>query len=286
MRTRLRWRWWLTALVSIAAGLVSGPAGAQRFIPDDLLALPALISVSGTALGSGFFIGSAKATYLITARHVVYDAGGALLPSVRVTAFAVESNDPTKFVIDVNLAALFRDDRLARDTARDVVVVQVGLVFDHPTDKSLQRIEWQPGVNSVSMPARGYLSAPMEKLRPFEEVLVSNQIVLFGYPATVGLPQIGKQFDYDRPLLRAGIVAGKYKAQRTIILDASVHGGNSGGPVLQVEQDGRGRHFSIIGVVTQWIPAVLQGTNTVAHSGYSVAASVDPIKTLIVELEK
>lgn len=275
-------------LVSIAGiGMIFTPAAAQRFIPDDLLALPALISVSGNALGSGFFLGSSKATYLVTARHVVYGASGALLSSVRATAFAVESKDPTKLVVDLDLAALSKDGRLATDSARDVVVVQLGLISEHPTDKNLQLVEWRRGVSLISMPTRGYLSAPIDKLKPFDEVLVSNQIVLFGYPATIGLPQqIGRQFDYDRPLLRTGIVAGKYEAQKTIIIDSPVHGGNSGGPVLQVEQDGSGRHFSIIGVVTQWIPAVLKGTNTVAHSGYSVVAAVDPIKTLVAELEK
>ena len=109
--------------------------------------------------------------------------------------------------------------------------------------------------------------------------------MLFGYPSSVGLPQI-RQIDYDRPLLRMGIVAGKNEAEQTIIIDSPIHAGNSGGPVLQVEQDATGRHFSVIGVVTQWIPAVLKGTNTVTHSGYSVVASIDPIVRLVSDLDK
>jgi hypothetical protein len=42
----------------------------------------------------------------------------------------------------------------------------------------------------------------------------------------------------------------------------------------------------VIGVVTQWIPAVLKGTNTVTHSGYSVVASIDPIVRLVSDLDK
>jgi hypothetical protein len=45
---------------------------AQRAIPDDNLAYPILITLGDNSSGSGFFLSSAGAVYLVTAKHVLF----------------------------------------------------------------------------------------------------------------------------------------------------------------------------------------------------------------------
>jgi hypothetical protein len=70
-------------------------------------------------------------------------------------------------------------------------------------------------------------------MRKFADVLISNDVYIFGYPSSVGH---SGQLDHTRPLLRKGIVAGKNEAKNTIILDCPVHQGNSGGLALQIDR--------------------------------------------------
>src|ERR1035438_5994369 len=44
----------------------------SRSIPDDNLAIPVLITIGNTT-GSGFFVNTPAATYLVTAKHVLFD---------------------------------------------------------------------------------------------------------------------------------------------------------------------------------------------------------------------
>jgi len=91
--------------------------------------------------------------------------------------------------------------------------------------------------------------APFESLTRYADVDVSSQIFMFGYPS-VGLAGYA-QIDSGRPLVRGGIVAGLNPTLKTIIIDAPVNHGNSGGPVVQLSRTNRLR---IIGIATQYIP--------------------------------
>ena len=72
---------------------------------------------------------------------------------------------------------------------------------------------------------------------------------MFGYPS-VGVAGFS-QIDTSRPLVRGGIVAGLNASLKTIIIDAPVNHGNSGGPVVQLSRTNRLR---IIGIATQIVP--------------------------------
>jgi S1-C subfamily serine protease len=86
--------------------------------------------------------------------------------------------------------------------------------------------------------------------------------------------------------VRGGIVAGLNPALKTIIIDAPVNHGNSGGPVVQLSTTNKLR---IIGIATQYVPVpedVLPLTPkgsvlTLGNSGYGVVASADSIIDLI-----
>jgi hypothetical protein len=120
-----------------------------------------------------------------------------------------------------------------------------------------------------------------------------------GMNTTPGVVVTGRSkggIDRTRPLVRSGIVAGVNAALKTIIIDAPVNHGNSGGPVVQLSRTNRLR---IIGIATQFVPVpedVLPvspanapgspGSSSrtllaLGNSGYGVVASADAIIDLI-----
>jgi hypothetical protein len=151
-----------------------------------------------------------------------------------------------------------------------------------------------PGVVFVEKSKGAMVVAPFEYLSRYEGVNISSQIFMFGYPS-IGLSD-APQIDRSRPLVRGGIVAGVNAALKTIIIDAPVNHGNSGGPVVQLSPTNKLR---IIGIATQFVPVpedVLPLTPrgspdsalppfptavALGNSGYGVVASADSIIDLI-----
>ena len=159
-----------------------------------------------------------------------------------------------------------------------------------PFQSRAAELEPVSGVSILSESTGTMVAARLRTLARFSDVRISNTVVVFGYPLTIGLPAT-PQIDFSRPLLRSGIVAGTNTLRKTIILDVPVNPGNSGGPVLQLPPDASpGGPLRIIGVVTQFIPflqdTVPPGPQKIAtNSGYAVAASMDPVLDLIASFE-
>ena len=134
------------------------------------------------------------------------------------------------------------------------------------------------------------LGANPDMIKKFPDVLIGNEIILFGFPTSLGI-QDYPQIDYRRPLLRKGIVAGKNEENKTLILDCATHFGNSGGPVIEVEHNSvTETRFSIIGMVVEYIPVQASDTygakkkvriSRTENSGYSVVLPMDVILEMI-----
>ena len=108
-----------------------------------------------------------------------------------------------------------------------------------------------------------------------DQVILGRDAFIFGYPKTIGI-QKNPQFDYNKPLLRKGIISGIYKDKRTIILDCASYGGNSGGPVYSFDSKGK---IKLVGLVSQYIPHISEyGVN---NSSYSVASSAEIINEIL-----
>ena len=146
-----------------------------------------------------------------------------------------------------------------------------------------------PGITVVEMSPSGILGVGIANVKRFGDVLTSNPIYVFGYPTSIGMKEI-PQIDPFRPLLRFGIIAGTNPARKTIILDCPSYPGNSGGPILEVEEvKPFSRHFQVIGVISQFVPFAETWENkthryqniTISNSGYAVAVSMDSVLELI-----
>lgn len=79
-------------------------------------------------------------------------------------------------------------------------------------------------------------------------------------------------------------MAGVNLALHSIILDCPVYPGNSGGPVIEIDQAGAlSRRYMIIGIVDQYVPYADGGrTFTImANSGYSIIIPMDFVLELV-----
>jgi S1-C subfamily serine protease len=281
---------------------VDANAAPTRRIPENNLAYPALITTSSGSTGSGFYLATNSAIYLVTAAHVVFaneldpkirpgsDEFNALIaPAADLVSYGIDPKDTSANKFHVDLPALQKAGLILRHEQSDVAVARI-FALEPPYMKAAD-----PAVQVQSRAKSGIAVAPrVGSVVTYDDVMVSNEVIVFGYPTSIGLAQM-PQFDYARPLLRSGIVAGKYDAQRTIILDCPVYPGNSGGPVIGISSEGLGtNNFLVIGVVTQFVPLVqelvLQPMSRSKHvnlgnSGYSIAAPMDPVFELLDRME-
>lgn len=253
----------------------------MRAIPDDNLSYPVLITLTNGGTGSGFFLNTSDATYLVTAKHVFIDQISNNLIADEATLLSLP-RDPTEDgqnIFRLRLVALQTSGDLRLHPSRDILVVRIGIVTKEGTETITNFLS---GVTTLKNSKSGILGAAPESFKKFSEVLVANEVFLFGYPTSLGLKEL-PQINFDQPLLRRGIVAGLNKTLHSIILDCPVYPGNSGGPVVQAESNGLNTEFKIIGVVSQFVPFVETWVNTVhqysntniANSGYSVVTPIE-----------
>ena len=257
---------------------------AQAYLPEDNLAYPVQVLISGGG-GTGFFVRRDRELFLVTARHVMVDPLSGQLRSRELTlrALSKDIKETAVTVMHINAAQLQETRQIRIDEPRDVAVIHLaGLNGDG--------LNTTPGVVITERSKAGIIVAPFDYLTRYTDVDISSQIFMLGYPS-IGVAG-ASQIDHTRPLVRRGIVAGFNTALKTIIIDAPVNHGNSGGPVVQLSRTNRLR---IIGIATQFVPVpedvlplnsaeaadAARAMLALGNSGYGVVASADAIIELI-----
>lgn len=273
---------------SVMMVLQAKNALSEQALHEINLSLPVLIDVLQNSSGSGVFVRGDKGMFVITAGHVLYgkdDKNNDYLRgrTILLTAHTT-SNEITK--IELDIPELAKGDNFKYDSANDVAVIRLL----RPDIKNGDDVK---GVKILALPQDksqigniplDYKDGfPTSGIRYFKDVKVSNYVYVFGYPTS--LTARTKSFERDRPLVRKGIVAGKYPGKKRIIIDSPAYQGNSGGPVLMVD----GNKILPIGIVTELIPLVEEWKNSIygisnlsiSNSGYSVVIPMDFIVDLI-----
>ncbi|MBU1557947.1 trypsin-like peptidase domain-containing protein [Patescibacteria group bacterium] len=260
-----------------------------RYIPDDNLSYPVLVKVGDGSSGSGFYFNDLNNNqYLITAMHVLYNYDKQKeecepeLKNNKMSLVSYDQNLVNPQVVDVDISLL----NPKYDKKNDVVVLKIANLESN--SDSGYSISYLDGVSSNG--GAKTVMVRKDNLKKYEDTLISNEVFILGYPKSL---QDTNQIDESRPLLRKGIVAGKNKERKTIIIDCPVYFGNSGGLVLEVDEGpGFSRTFSVIGVVVEYIPFVerlksIKRNEIVSvryeNSGYSVVVSTDIILELLEE---
>jgi hypothetical protein len=263
-------------------------------LPNNNLGYPVKIII-GLSSGSGFIINHENQIYLITAKHVIFQQDTVtknFLPfskEMKVICHTVLDDKIQSTCLNLNVdfeKLLSEGDVQYKDTA-DVVTIKLG-TFDN---KSALINLHNEAVIITGDKNGSLVFFPMERSRKFEDVEITNRVFVLGYPISISSQQMD-QIDYDAPLVRSGIVAGKNYKNKTIILDCPVYGGNSGGMALEV--DDKNRNY-LIGIVVQFVPFLDQWENKrfpglynthYQNSGYSIVLPIDYIYDLIRKIEE
>ncbi|TAK58600.1 serine protease [Patescibacteria group bacterium] len=265
-------------------------------LPTDNLSYPVKLLVGGSS-GSGFIIRHGNQLYLVTAKHVLYQqdqvtkAFNLLDKKMKMIAYPVVSGKvstkPQMF--ELNIEALSDSNDLKAHASGDIVVIKLAEVRSEDGN-----IDFLETIQIIQKSEGMIVHYDMTGSRRFDDVVITNDIFILGYPVSLSTPEMN-QIDYDSPLVRKGIIAGKNNINKSLILDCPVYGGNSGGLVLEMNATGLGNgDIHLIGVVVQFVPFVDQWRNVrfpelyntnLQNSGYSVALPVDYIYDLIGEIQ-
>jgi hypothetical protein len=257
----------------------AGHAQSSRALPDDNLAYPVLITLKSGGTGSGFYLNTPAAIYLVTAKHVLFDPTTQKLRDTQfeVLSYSGDLSDPKPNLISVDLAVLGKEN-IKLHLSQDVIVVKMFA-------DSANRANWGevlPGITVKQNAAKGIIGVGLDTIKTFDQVLIGNEVVVLGYPTSLGL-QAMPQIDSHRPLLRKGLVAGQNYQKRSIVLDCPSYPGNSGGPVIEIDPEGFKKHFMVIGVLGEYVPYADGGKTffVMTNSGYSIATPMDFVLELI-----
>jgi hypothetical protein len=228
----------------------------------------------------------------VTASHVLFNekSGDLKADIAKLLLYSKEQKENERNILELDLNKLNNMKKIHKHLSEDVAVIQIGV--DNKVEGSDEKqLQLAPGVVIIEKSPSGVLGVSVDNIKLFKDVLTANTIYVFGYPTSIGIKEI-PQIDPLRPLLRSGIVAGTNPKKYTIILDCPSYPGNSGGPVLEVENVGIAeKRFKVIGILSQYIPFVETLVNTTHHykninisnSGYTVAVSMDSVLDLVLD---
>lgn len=267
-------------------------------IPEDNLYYSVLLSFDrGKSFGSGFRIKYSDANYLVTAKHVLFDDGGKLRHSELLVTCQNRMDSSKPLILEINL----EDAKIFKDESNDVAIIRIGtnkklyegemsLKGDPNIPKRPSQLIFESYVTPVEIIQGRLVSLEKEATRGIEEIKIANSVFLMGYPTSLGL-QKNDYFDYSKPLLRKGIIAGINNSKNTFIIDCPSYYGNSGGPVVEYGEDG---YYRVIGIVSKYIPFVTKWmsnrehvVNTeISNSGYTVCVPIAAAFNIIDKFDK
>jgi hypothetical protein len=267
------------ALVDVLTAFADPP------LPEPYTVYAISISV-GPSQGSGFILQASNSVYLVTARHVLFNANQSPTnwPMWGTVATCTgHLPDSSSTVMTLDLATLTQSGDVRYSPNHDVALVRFEQC--NPTNSGL--VSLLSGV-SFQTKQTTFMQTPSSLCDRFDDTVVGTDILIFGFPSSIGIAQM-PQIDFDLPLLRKGIVAGKNLNRRVYVLDCPSYQGNSGGPVIGKEINGNITRFPVLGVVTEMVPYSESWQNSrlgyvnqnISNSGYSIAEPMDTVLEMV-----
>lgn len=274
------------ALLALFLSLSCCLSTSQRALPETIDSSAVHLSVihtnGATMSGSGFYLGDSNYVYLVTARHVLLNPTlKTNLATVVIASSYNKYDDTNKIVRSLFLPTLFTNQNIRLGTNHDVAVIRIARFNESRTE-----YRFLDGVQHVANGEAWIL--PMDIALRYKDVLLGNEAFILGYPLAIGRHEL----DPDRPLLRKGSISGKNPKQGTLILDAAVFKGNSGGPAFQYNHEFAKRSVKLIGLVSRFVRIVDEKRSSlyndvtevdITNSGYSVIEPIDHVLELLWE---
>jgi len=273
--------------------LSTGVGLAQPVLPQDLRAMPVLIQVplpgqsSSSFVGTGIYLMESNKTFLVTAKHVIFDITSTSSPlplkntNATFTAWTTNANEGHKHILAVDLRLLNDSGFVRQHPKRDIAVIEVGTNQLVTTNKGT--ILYHSGIGmSIGPDSADTMRCEDALFCASSNVVYEGcDVIMLGYP--VELMEKFTEVDFSRALVRRGIISQVNATTGKFIIDSGVYGGNSGGPLFLVSHPSLNiTQYKVAGIMVQFVPAqtrVFQQmgfTNSVlVFSGYSVAEPID-----------
>ena len=249
--------------------------------------------------GSGLFYSDTNNLYLITARHVIFDltSRGIFFKDsiLKVITFPRDVSYASPDTIQINLVNADKSLMIKIDPVQDIVVIRIATITKG--DNNTKSLTYLPFIEKFGTTPTRINSFTVEHILSISKINLGDDIAVFGFPTSLISDPDNPQFDYNRPLIRKGIIAGLNVNNGTIILDCPVYPGNSGGPVVRTYYDlvdvndgfAQVVRTGLIGIVIQFIPLVEKWENhafsitniEIENSGYSVVVPIEIAMNLI-----
>jgi hypothetical protein len=240
-----------------------------------------LLSIGGgKSIGTGFRIKIEEDVYLVTARHVIFNEAILYGEDLIVTSYAIDDLEPEPVMFNLKLAP----EDIFDDEKNDCVLIRFGRITQSKKTGK-KEIKIHQNVNVINRGLSKGRSFPTTHIRRLSETRVGSDVFLIGYPTSLGMLS-NNYYDFKRPLLRKGSLAGLDAQRGTFVIDCPSYPGNSGGPVLEYCNDGK---YRVIGLVSRYIPFEtkwfssrerIQNTE-LSNSGYTVCIAMDKVLNLI-----
>ena len=278
-------RFFIFATITILSFQASG----QKALVDIFIPGTVLIKYNSGGSASGIIVGDSSYVYLVTARHCFFNEANKKLNLVDSLAFLIYYvNDafggkPDTLLVNLSNALKQRD--LLFDQANDIAVLTLAKITGY-TNSGSQIFNYTNSTTKLSKLAPGGVS--LELCLDFQNVDVGDDCTIIGYPSSLQINSIN-DYDFQRPLLRKGAIAGKDKTKGSIIVDCPSYQGNSGGPVFASSIYDKS-NLGLIGVVSRSILHVEQLESSyykatvsfnLANSGYTVVVPIEFAKSLM-----
>ncbi len=191
--------------------------------------------------------------------------------SILLVSYKKNSQTDSKDSFRVSLLTALKLKMFKYDVKTDVAV----LSFASSTNGG---IDYLPFVTKISSTGTFLNLWPISAIKKINELKTLDEIYTVGYPKSLSLT---RNFDFNRPLVRKGIIAGLDFTTNKIIADCPTYQGNSGGIVILVFPVDM--KYYIIGLVSQFVPfeehwkneAYGYSNTNVYNSGYSVIVPID-----------
>jgi hypothetical protein len=266
--------------------------GYSRAITEDPQLLPVLIALGNGSMGSGCFLRVSNSIYLVTARHVLFSpATGTNAPQLLsdmaiISGYSHNRTNadivPVKYTLNLAMCKAAQEIKFSKD--HDVAIARVEEITGETNDTFRTKVPPWFSYDNFNI---GIGFIPLEAPLRIKDVDIGAPVFMFGYPVSL-TRSISDIFPEDYPLLRKGIVAGVNLKKKKIIIDCPGYPGNSGGPVLEVDQieDSipQARVFRYIGVVIERVNYSEEMENKTllySNTGYTIIEPLDTVLDLV-----
>ena len=214
----------------------------------------------GESSGSGFRLIHNETTFIVTAKHVVFNKE-TLRTNLWIKSrnFFGEPQDGYSAKVTLSNDNVFTFDNL------DIVLIKMLPQFEYEVE--------YPGNNDISF-------ATLDDVVLYDAIQIAKNIFLIGFPSSLTVDDF---YEVDRPLLRTGIIAGKNISNNTFVIDSLAYYGVSGGPIVQTDEQ---NNIRIIGIASRYVPFITEWRNRhessfsrqdFFNSGYAVCIPMDRI---------